>query len=597
MRDHRFQAHGAGVRLPSGRCAWLNYKQLYPFFNAVDWSKTAVLAHHAHFEGLILSHQYHIKPVFWFDTLSMARQSLGNHLPKGLDALAKHFNLGTKTLRYELFDGLHWDQMQPWVQQHIAENNDCQLTWDLFAKHLLPTFPRSQLELVDMTVKMFTEPVLEGDIPLLLDIERKEAEKKVDLLAELGVTATEVGSTTRFRELLEAQGIEIAFKPGKNGPIPAFAKNDEFMRELQDDEDDYVAALANARVGIKSTTIATRAKTYREMAARGPAMPIYLAFSGAHTTRWAGGDRANWQNLKRRHRIRQCLKAPKGYKIATPDASQVECRFLNTLARQTSVVELFRRGGDPYVALATAIYGHEVYKPKDDDPRKAEMEMKRGTGKQGELSCGYMSGWKTFKRTAALGAYGPPQKLTDEEARHAVDTYRWTHPRVCELWRFADNVVLPALANGSTMQWGPTWIEHGRIWLPNGAPLIYDTLKWTTEGWIVRTRNGWVSMYGGKMIENWIQAIACCKTGEDMKAIASAGLRVLGMSHDEIWVLIPDGMDGHHIRWATKNGIRQAETPQDALEFCGAVIGASPSWCPEVPLGCETGKLGDCYAK
>jgi hypothetical protein len=275
--------------------------------------------------------------------------------------------------------------------------------------------------------------------------------------------------------------------------------------------------------------------------------------------------------LKRRHRIRQCLKAPKGYKIATPDASQVECRFLNTLAGQTSIVELFRAGGDPYTALATAIYGRTI--------TKADA-AERGTGKQGELSCGYMSGWKTFKRTAALGAYGPPQKLTEEEARHAVDTYRWTHRSVCNLWSFAENTVLPALANGLTMQWGPTWIEHGRIWLPNGAPLIYDTLQWTTEGWTYRTRNGWVSMYGGKMVENWIQAIACCKAGEDMKAIARAGMRVLGMSHDEVWVLIPDD-----------------EAAEDGLKVCAEIIAASPTWCPEVPLGCDPGKLGDCYGK
>lgn len=581
VRDHRFQVHGASVRLPNGRCAWLNYRQLYPFFNAVDWSKTAVLAHHAHFDGLILSHSYDVHPCFWFDTLSMARQSLGNHLPKGLDALAKHFGLVGKTLDYNAFDGLTWNQMPASLQQHVGEGSihDTQLTWDIFAKHLLPTFPRSQLELIDMTVKMFTEPMLEGDIPLLADIEREEAENKIDLLAELNVTATEIGSTARFKELLENVGIEIAFKPGKNGPIPAFAKNDEFMRELQDSEDPYVAALANARIGIKSTTIATRAKRYRETAERGP-MPIYLAFAAAHTLRWGGGDAMNWQNLKRRHRIRQCLKAPKGYKIATPDASQVECRFLNTLAGETEIIELFRRGGDPYVSLATAIYGHEVYKPKDGDPRKAEMEMKRGTGKQGELSCGFMSGWKTFKRTAALGAYGPPQKLTDEEAQHAVDTYRWKHPNVCKLWRFAENTVLPMLASGGTMQWGPTWIEHGRIWLPNGAPLIYDTLQLSSDGWIYRTRNGWVNMYGGKLVENWIQAIACCKTGEDMKAIAKLGVFVKGMSHDETWVIVRDDHEA-----------------QGKLAACGKIIAASPTWCPEVPLGCETGELGDCYGK
>ena len=63
----------------------------------------AFLCHHAHFDGLILSHHFGVKPRYWLDTLSMARQVLGNHLKKGLGELATHYRLPEKNVPYNLF--------------------------------------------------------------------------------------------------------------------------------------------------------------------------------------------------------------------------------------------------------------------------------------------------------------------------------------------------------------------------------------------------------------------------------------------------------------------------------------------------------------
>jgi hypothetical protein len=86
-------------------------------------------------------------------------------------------------------------------------------------------------------------------------------------------------------------------------------------------------------------------------------------------------------------------------------------------------------------------------------------------------------------------------------------------------------------------------------------------------------------MYGAKLVENVIQAIARVHIGECMKAIRNEGLRIVGMSHDELWVLIEEG-DG----------------AEDDLQFCIDVISSSPSWLPDVPLAAE-GKMGKVYAK
>jgi DNA polymerase len=87
----------------------------------------------------------------------------------------------------------------------------------------------------------------------------------------------------------------------KENEIYAFAKSDSFMQELLQHENPRVVALAEARLGVKSSLLQTRAETLGYMARRGP-LCVYLKMYGAHTTRWAGGDASNFQNLKRRSR-------------------------------------------------------------------------------------------------------------------------------------------------------------------------------------------------------------------------------------------------------------------------------------------------------
>ena len=122
---------------------------------------------------------------------------------------------------------------------------------------------------------MFTEPVLRADVELLGKVWTDEQMRKAERLAALNVSAKDLGSNDVFAGLLQAEGVEIAYKQGKNGLIPAFAKTDEFMRELLDDDDPRIRALAEARLGTKSTLLQTRAETLGYMAGRGP-LAVYL---------------------------------------------------------------------------------------------------------------------------------------------------------------------------------------------------------------------------------------------------------------------------------------------------------------------------------
>src|ERR1700721_1349046 len=87
VRDPRFEALMCGFRWCSGEFAtepanqyWIGGPELTAELDSIDWNTTAVIGHHMHFDCLILSHHYGIKPRFIYDTLSMARLQLGNHI-------------------------------------------------------------------------------------------------------------------------------------------------------------------------------------------------------------------------------------------------------------------------------------------------------------------------------------------------------------------------------------------------------------------------------------------------------------------------------------------------------------------------------------
>ena len=82
VRDPRFEALLVGIRADGiradGMCDYTEGPNIRAALGSIDWSNTAVVMHHAHFDGLILSHHYGIKPAFIFDTLSMARMVVGS---------------------------------------------------------------------------------------------------------------------------------------------------------------------------------------------------------------------------------------------------------------------------------------------------------------------------------------------------------------------------------------------------------------------------------------------------------------------------------------------------------------------------------------
>jgi DNA polymerase len=574
IRDPRFQALMLGVRAPDGMKFWVPHEKIAAFLAAVDWSQNAILAHHSHFDGLILSYHYGVRPRFWFDTLSMARLVHGNHLSVALGSLAAHYGLEAKNVPYQLFKGRRWENVDNETRKVLGDGclHDCELTWEIFQK-LAAAFPEEELQVIDLTIRMFTEPQFVGDAPLFDEIVQAEQARKAAILQQVGADEGDLQSADKFVALLENLGIEVETKSGKKGPIPAIAKTDDFMKDLLANDDEVIATLAQARLDIKSTLSETRSARLADMARRGP-MCVYLAPYAAHTLRWGGGDALNWQNFPRNkfdddghivdpRQMRLGVRAPDGYLIAVVDKSQVECRTLCRVAGQHDDLEAFRNKRDLYSEEASKFYGFEVTK---------KHKLHRGFGKLLILSCGYQSGGGTIQKTAKRGTYGPPIFLTDEEAEQAKRTYRNGHQPIVNLWA-EGNEVLRIIASGGKMIWRDVVeIKDGKIYGPNGSYMTYH-LEYDIEErqWKRKTRRGLVKMYGGKLVENLIQFLCRIDMSQSLLRVwRETGLRAACTIHDEGAWVIPDD-----------NNVTAT------MAYLEAEMSRCPTWLPGTPLAAE----------
>lgn len=568
VRDPRFKAHMVGIKHGhniTGIDACIAARK-------EEFSETAVICHHAQFDGFILSHHYGITPAFWFDTLSMARLVFPHAKSHSLGALAEMLDIGKKDIDYANFKGIR--DLPNDIYNSVANGciTDVELTYAVFQK-LVPHVSQEELRIIDLTIRMFTEPALKLDRDRMQSYLAKTQADKEALLQTLGVTKADLQSSEIFAGLLRDCGVEPPTKPSPSNPektIYAFAKTDDAMKALEEDEDERISTLVTARLGQKSTIGETRAMRLLEMSQRGN-LCVYLKYCGAHTLRWSGGDKLNWQNFTRGSEMRKAILAPDGYQVVVIDNSQIECRLVNWFAGQWDILDKFRNKVDIYSELATMFYGEVVDKSKPE---------KRGTGKQIELSCGFRAGADSIKETAKRGTYGPPVILTDEQALAARDLYRSTHPKVKELWEYCDKVVLPALLAGNQdFTWGPLRVCGQHIFAPNAAGLDYSNLRCTQEidkwgkprnSFYTETRKGKKNMHGGILTQNVIELMSRMLLASSMLKIATA-YKIVTCSHDEIVYLA------------------KTEEADLALEFGLTIMKTAPAWCAGIPLDAEGG--------
>lgn len=568
VRDPRFKLHMIGVKygdLPA---------ECFKSFPR-EWTRevrtipVAMVAHHAHFDGLILSHHCRVRPALWIDTLSMGRLVFPHLKSHSLGSLAATLGIGEKTVPYEDFKGVRDLRSVPGLYEKVEAgcNQDCELTYAV-CKLLLPYVPKEELQIIDLTIRMFTEPALALDRHRLSAYLEKVKYDKETILQKLGVTKEDLQSAEKFSTLLRSLGVEPPVKQSPSDPskyIYAFAKTDDGMKALEEDDDDRVQMLAAARLGSKSTIGETRAQRMLDMDTRGP-MAVYLKAYGAHTLRWSGGDSMNWQNFTKGSDLRLSVMAPPGYVLVVGDCSQIECRLLNGLAGQHDVLEAFAAGRDLYSEGASRFYGRTVTKAD---------KLERHLGKTLELGCGFGMGWLKFQTTCKRGALGgPPILLSDDESKRAVRSYRQSHPAITALWDYATSLLSGLVDPNFTMDIKPGVLRVGaqRIWGPNGAFLDYTNVFWDADEceFYMVTRRGKKKIYGALLVENVVQFLARIVLSQAMLKIAKRYKIVLS-THDEVVCVVPE-----------------AEAVE-ALDFILTTLKTPEPWCAGIPLDAEGG--------
>jgi len=582
VRGDEFEVIGVAVKVNDEKTRWFtgDHEQTRSWLSQFDWASSFVLAHNAQFDGAILSWVFDIHAKVWLDTLCMARAIHGVEAGGSLAKLAERYQIGQKGTEVDDAKG---KRRKDFTMAEIEAyggycKNDVELTYQLFNLMMQNGFPKKELKVIDCTLRMFIEPSLELDLPLL-EQHLEDVKNKKEALLEACVADKEtLMSNDKFAEILKSLKVDpptkISARTGKQAW--AFAKTDEDFKALAEHPDLRVQALVAARLGTKTTLEETRTQRFIDIAKRGK-LPVPIKYYAAHTGRWGGDDKINLQNLPSRganaNKLKLSIKAPDGYVLVDADSSQIEARTVAWLAGQDDLVEAFDRGEDVYKIMASAIYNKSVQEVTKEE---------RFVGKTTILGAGYGMGAKKFQiQLKVLGA-----DVSESECQRIITIYRSTYPKIPLLWKQAGRCLEAIIGNNLCNLGLDGVVEFSAkdkgFKLPSGLWQKYDGLKKVTDPqgntqYEYKTRKGMVKLYGGKIVENICQAVARCVIAEQMLKIGNKYRPVLTV-HDAVACLVPKS---------------EAAEGQKYIEEC---MRWRPLWAQTLPLNCESG-VGESYGE
>jgi len=582
IRDERFEVVGVSVKVNNGEPEWASgtMGQIKKYLQRFDWANSMMLAHNTMFDGAIASWHFDVHPKALADTMHMARALHGVEASASLKAVADRYGVGVKGTEVVRAMGKRRLDFLPEELGTYGDYciNDVELTYSLF-QIMAKKFPMKELRLIDLTLRMFTEPTLELNKSQLEAHLVAVQERKEKLLVDAGIEdKSDLMSNPKFALMLNMLGVAPPMKvsPTTGKETFAFAKNDEEFKALLEHDDDRVQALVSARMGTKSTLEETRTQRFIGIAERGK-LPVPVRYYAAHTGRWGGDDKINLQNLPSRgpnaKSLKKAIIAPQGHTVIEADSAQIEARVLAWLAGQEDLVSAFTNREDVYKKMASTIYGVAV-----DDVTKDQ----RFVGKTTILGAGYGMGAVKFQ--AQLKTFGFDMPL--DEARRVINIYRDANWNISNLWKEAQ-VMLRYMAQGDKVTFGKSGVigvdpANKALIMPSGLPMYYSGLFAVEEEkgpqYYYKVRRGDNKIYGGKVVENVCQAIARCIIGEQMLRIANRYKVVLTV-HDSIVCCVPDAETD-----AAKAYI------EDSMRWV-------PDWAAGLPVDCEAGtakSYGEC---
>ena len=286
--------------------------------------------------------------------------------------------------------------------------------------------------------------------------------------------------------------------------------------------------------------------------------------------------------------IRTSFVATPGNKLIDADFSSIEARIISWLAQESWRLEVFKTHGKIYEASASQMFGVPIDKIKKGNP---EYDL-RQRGKVAELALGYQGSTGALITMGALKMGIPEEDLPDIVAR-----WREANPHIVELWYKVENAALTTIQTGRqtfvnnlifTREFNLlNNLDFMTITLPSGRKLYYVHPALGVNQWnrpsinylgVNQTSKQWTRLetYGGKLVENIVQAIARDCLAVAIERLEAAGFPVVFHVHDEVVIDCPE---------------TQADLNK-VIELMTSPI----SWALDLPLNAN-GWVGDFFKK
>ena len=499
------------------------------------------------------------------------------------------------------------NQIAMFKQSERVLPQDMPEEWDQFKEYCIRDVEverdvRKKLEgfkTIDAEKKLYALDQKINDRGVLIDLDMAENAISIDLEQTERLTKIykEVTGLDNPNSLPELKNF-IKTRTGKE--VKSITKGD--MDSLQKKFINYpdVLKALEIRQALSKTSISKYRKMIDVACKDGRARGL-LQFYGASTGRWAG-RLIQVQNLPQNHIsdldtardmvkngdlellemmydnpsdiLSQCIRPTivpsPGKKFIVSDFSAIEARVIAWLAGERWRLDVFNSHGKIYEASASQMFNV----PLEQIDKGSDLRQK---GKVAELALGYQGSVGALKSMGAL-----KMGLTEEELKPLVDTWRSSNPKIVQFWYDTENKVKEAIANRSTVQinkYIKTFYKSGILFieLPSGRRLAYPKprlidhdifegmKKIVFEGMNSTSRQwGWIDTYGGKLVENIVQATARDCLAYSMLQLDKAGYEIVMHVHDELVIEVP------------KNS--------EELETIANIMGQEIPWAPGLPL-------------
>ena len=569
VAHEKFKVQGVGIKIDQEETEWYDEHEAQAAIHEIDWSTATLVCHNTPFDGYILTRYYEVQPQYYIDTAAMAR-ALAPGQSSSLKDTAIRLFPDDESMRKgdELASTKGIYDLDPELSDTLGRYcvQDVGLTYAIYEK-MCAHIPPSEMDLIDMTCRMFCEPKLIADLESLISFRDDAIATSEAAITKSGIDRKVLSSNKQFSDYI--QQVLGLITPTKLSPttgkhIPALGKNDKAFAQLQKMYPEH-QHIWDARIAVKSRINETRAQRFIDATHNDGTISVPLRYYAAHTGRFGGTEKINMQNMPRNSPLRLALCAPKDKLVFVADLSNIEARMLAWLADEEDLLQQFRDGDDIYSNLASKIYNRPIDKKKDP--------TERFVGKTAVLGLGYGMGAPKFQATLEAGAMGPSMKFSTQEAYDVVNTYRGTYPGIPMLWQKLEL----KLANTINPAYDETWhglrFHRGKIHLPNGLALHYKNLRYE-RGKLTYDSRHTETTWGGRIAENVVQALSRIIVTDAMLRIdkdSKLGADVVLTVHDEIVI------------------ISHANNPDATMSKLITHMCTPPTWALDIPLDAEGG--------